>query len=169
MAGATTGLLTVFGLADQFLGNPYLGVVFMTSLVAATSTADSFTSILTGIPGSNTTAASIIDGYPMAKRGESGRAIGIALMDSTVNGLFWGAVAFGLMPFYSQLVLMFGIPEFMAFMILSLACVGFVASRNPLLSVVSIGLGIFLGLRGQDPGTGGRDAGTAAGCPDAES
>lgn len=154
MAGATTGLLTVFGLAPFFLSDPYLGIVFMTSLIAATSTADSFTSILTGIPGANTTAASIIDGYPMAKRGEAGRAIGIALMDSTVNGLFWGAVAFGLMPFYSKLVLAFGIPEFMAFMILSLACVGFVASRNPVLSVLSIALGIFIGLIGQDPGTG---------------
>ena len=154
MAGSTTGLLTVFGLAPFFLGDPYLGIVFMTSLIAATSTADSFTSILTGIPGANTTAASIIDGYPMAQRGEAGRAIGIALMDSTVNGLFWGAVAFGLMPFYSQLVMTFGIPEFMAFMILSLACVGFVASRNPVLSVVSIALGTFIGLIGQDPGTG---------------
>ena len=106
MAGATTGLLTVFGLAPFFLGDPYLGIVFMTSLIAATSTADSFTSILTGIPGANTTAASIIDGYPMAQQGQAGRAIGIALMDSTVNGLFWGAVAFGLMPFYSKMVMM---------------------------------------------------------------
>ena len=154
MAGVTTGLLTVFGLADQFLANPYLGVVFMTSLIAACSTADSFTSILTGIPGSNTTAASIIDGYPMAKQGEAGRAIGIALMDSTVNGLFWGAIAFGLMPFYSKLIMFFGIPEFMAFMILSLACVGFITTRNPVLSVVSIGIGIFIGMIGQDPATG---------------
>jgi TctA family transporter len=154
MAGATTGLITVFGMADHFLATPYLGVVFMTSLIAATSTADSFTSILTGIPGSNTTAASVIDGYPMARRGEAGRAIGIALMDSTVNGLFWGAVAFGLMPFYSKLIMVFGIPEFMAFMILSLACVGFITSRNPVLSVISIALGTFVGLIGQDPGTG---------------
>jgi TctA family transporter len=154
MAGVTTGLLTVFGLADQFLANPYLGVVFMTSLIAACSTADSFTSILTGIPGSNTTAASIIDGYPMAKRGEAGRAIGIALMDSTINGLFWGAIAFGLMPFYSKLIMLFGIPEFMAFMILSLACVGFITSRNPVISVISIGIGIFIGMIGQDPATG---------------
>jgi putative tricarboxylic transport membrane protein len=154
MAGVTTGLLTVFGLADQFLANPYLGVVFMTSLIAACSTADSFTSILTGIPGSNTTAASIIDGYPMAKQGEAGRAIGIALMDSTVNGLFWGAIAFGLMPFYSKLIMFFGIPEFMAFMILSLACVGFITTRNPWLSIVSIAIGIFIGMIGQNPATG---------------
>ena len=61
MAGATTGLLTVFALSSYFLANPYLGIVFLTSLIASSSTGDSFTSILTGIPGSNTTAASVID------------------------------------------------------------------------------------------------------------
>ncbi len=154
MAGATTGLLTVFALSDQFLVNPYLGIVFLTSLIAASSTGDSFTSILTGIPGSNTTAASIIDGYQMARQGQAARAIGIAIMDSTINGVLWGLVAFALMPFYAKLILVFGIPEFVAFMVMALACVGFVTSRNAFLSVFAIVLGCFLGMIGQDPATG---------------
>jgi putative tricarboxylic transport membrane protein len=154
VAGATIGLLAVFGLVDNFLANPYLGVVFMTSFLGAVSSSDSFTSILTGIPGSGSTAASIIDGYPMAKNGEAGRAIGIALMDSFINGIFWGLLAFGLMPFYSVLILSFGIPEFAALMFISLACVGFITVKNPWLSVASIIIGCFLGLIGQDPGTG---------------
>jgi putative tricarboxylic transport membrane protein len=154
MAGATTGLLTVFGLSSYFLADPYLGIVFLTSLIAASSTGDSFTSILTGIPGSNATAASIIDGYKMSQQGQAARAIGIAIMDSTVNGVFWGLIAFALMPWYSKLVLVFGIPEFMAFMLMALACVGFITSKNILLSIVAIALGCFLGMIGQDPATG---------------
>lgn len=154
MAGATTGLLTVFALSDQFLANPYLGIVFLTSLVAASSTGDSFTSILTGIPGSNTTAASVIDGYQMAKNGEAGRALGVAILDSTINGVLWGLIAFALMPFYAKLILVFGIPEFAAFMILALACVGFITSKNVWLSLFAIGIGCFLGLIGQNPATG---------------
>ena len=154
VAGATIGLLAVFGMTDSFLADPYLGVVFMTAFLGAVSSSDSFTSILTGIPGSGSTAASIIDGYPMAKQGQGGRAIGIALMDSTVNGVFWGLLAFGLMPLYGKLILVFGIPEFAALMFLSLACVGFITVKNPWLSVVSILLGLFLGLIGQDPATG---------------
>jgi TctA family transporter len=153
MAGATTGLLTVFALSDQFLANPYLGIVFLTSLVAASSTGDSFTSILTGIPGSNTTAASVIDGYQMAKNGQAGRALGAAILDSTINGVLWGLIAFALMPFYAKLILVFGIPEFAAFMILALACVGFITSKNVWLSLLAIALGCFLGLVGQDPAT----------------
>jgi TctA family transporter len=154
IAGATIGLLVVFGMIDTFLANPYLGVVFMTSFLGAVSSSDSFTSILTGIPGSGSTAASIIDGYPMARNGEAGRAIGAALMDSSLNGVFWGVLSFGLMPIYSLLILSFGIPEFAALMFVSLACVGFITVKNPWLSVISIALGLFLGLIGQDPGTG---------------
>lgn len=154
MAGATTGLLTVFGLSSYFLADPYIGIVFLTSLIAASSTGDSFTSILTGIPGSNTTAASVIDGYKMAQQGQAARAIGIAVMDSTVNGVLWGTIAFALMPFYSKLILVFGIPEFMAFMIVALACVGFITSKNIVLSFVAIVLGCFLGMVGQEPSTG---------------
>lgn len=154
VAGATIGLLAVFGMTDSFLADPYLGVVFMTAFLGAVSSSDSFTSILTGIPGSGSTAASIIDGYPMARQGQGGRAIGIALMDSTVNGVFWGLLAFGLMPLYGKLILVFGIPEFAALMFLSLACVGFITVKNPWLSVVSILLGLLLGLIGQDPATG---------------
>lgn len=154
LAGATTGLLTVFALSDYFLVNPYLGIVFLVSLIASSSTGDSFTSILTGIPGSNTTAASVIDGYQMARNGEAGRALGVAIMDSTLNGIIWGLIAFAFMPFYSKLILVFGMPEFLGFMILALACVGFITSRNVWLSFVAIGLGLFLGLIGQAPATG---------------
>jgi TctA family transporter len=154
MAGATTGLLTVFGLSSYFLADPYLGIVFLTSLIAASSTGDSFTSILTGIPGSNTTAASIIDGYKMAQQGQAARAIGIAIMDSTVNGVLWGTLAFALLPFYAKLILFFGIPEFAAFMIVALACVGFITSKNIWLSLLALGIGLFAGLIGQNPATG---------------
>lgn len=153
MAGATTGLLTVFSLAPYFLTNPYLGIVFMTCLIASSSTGDSYTSILTGIPGSGQTAAAVIDGHPMAIRGEAGRAIGISLMDSTINGVFWGLIAFAFLPFYGNIVLYFGVSEFAALLLLSFCCVGMLTSRNFLLAFLSIILGLWLGLIGLDPTT----------------
>lgn len=153
MAGATTGLLTVFSLAPYFLPNPYLGIVFMTSLIAASSTGDSYTSILTGIPGGGQTAASIIDGHPMALRGEAGRAIGISLMDSTINGVIWGIIAFAFLPFYGKIILMFGVPEFAALFFLSFCCVGMLTSKNFFLATFSIIIGLWVGLIGLDPST----------------
>jgi len=153
VAGATTGLLTVFSFSEYFLADPYLGIVFMMSLVAASSTGDSYTSILTGIPGSGQTAASIIDGHPMALRGEASRAIGISLLDSTVNGVFWGIVAFALLPWYGKVMLLFGVPEFAALLLLSFCCVGFLTTNSTIRATISIGLGLYLGLIGLDPST----------------
>jgi len=144
----------VFGFAPYFLSDPYAGIVFLTSITAACAAADSYTSILTGIPGASTTAACVIDGYPMTQRGEAGRAMGIAIFDSTVNGVLYGTLAFLLLPYYGQIILWFGMPEFAGFMLMSLACVGFVASKNPFKSLIAIALGLFVGVIGQDPATG---------------
>lgn len=154
IAGVTTALITVFGMAPYFLSDPYAGIVFLTSIVAACAAADSYTSILTGIPGASTTAACVIDGYPMTQQGQAGRAMGISIFDSTVNGVLYGTVAFLLLPMYGQLILWFGTPEFAGFMLMSLACVGFVASKNPYKSIIAIALGLFIGVIGQDPATG---------------
>lgn len=154
IAGVTTALITVIGFAQYFIADPYLGIVFLTSIIAACASADSYTSILTGIPGASSTAACVIDGYPMTKNGEAGRAMGIAIFDSALNGVLYGILAFSLLPLYGKIILLFGIPEFAAFMLLALACVGFVASKNPYKSILAIMIGLFLGLIGQEPSTG---------------
>ena len=154
IAGVTTALITVFAFAGEFMSQPYLGLAFVTAIVASCAAADSYTSILTGIPGASTTAACIIDGYPMSQQGQAGRAMGIAIMDSLVHGVFWGLAAFLLLPVYGQIILWFGIPEMLAFMILALACVGFVVSRSWWRSGLALIIGILVGLVGQDPATG---------------
>jgi TctA family transporter len=50
MAGAGTAMLLVFSFAGYFEPNPYYGLIFLISVIAASSTADSYTSLLTGIP-----------------------------------------------------------------------------------------------------------------------
>jgi putative tricarboxylic transport membrane protein len=154
IAGVTTALITVFGIAPYFLSDPYAGILFLTAITAACASADSYTSILTGIPGASTTAACVIDGYPMTKNGEASRAMGIAIFDSTFNGVLYGTLAFAMMPIYGKIILWFGIPEFAGFMIMALACVGFVASKNFYKSVIAIALGTWLGMIGQEPSTG---------------
>ena len=50
-AGATTGLITLFGIMPYFVGDPYLGVIFCVAVVASSTTGDSFSGVLLGIPG----------------------------------------------------------------------------------------------------------------------
>ena len=150
IAGVTTALITVFSMGTYFMADPYLGLVFLTAIVASCASADSYTSILTGIPGASTTAACVIDGYPMAKKGQAARAMGIAIADSTFNGVMYAILAFALLPYYGEIIVLFGRPEFLGFMMMALACVGFVASKNVYTSILAIIFGLFLGMIGQD-------------------
>tara|TARA_E500000178_G_scaffold354594_1_gene424138 strand:- start:9051 stop:10481 length:1431 start_codon:yes stop_codon:yes gene_type:complete len=152
-AGATTGLVALFGVISYFAHEPYLGVVFLMAVVAASTTGDSFTAILLGIPGANSAAATMVDGFPLAQQGRASYAISAAVTTSTVNGLLWGCLVFLLLPWYTSLLMVLGIPELWAFTVLALATVGFVSTRFWFRSLCAIALGIFLGMVGVDPNT----------------
>ena len=151
-AGATTGLVMLFGFV-QYFSDPYLGVVFCMAVVAASTTGDSITSILLGIPGANSAAATMVDGFPLALQGRATYAISAAVFTSTVNGLLWGSLVFMMLPYYTGLLLYFSIPELWAFTMLALATVGFVSSRYRVRSFIALAAGVVLGLVGVDPAT----------------
>lgn len=151
-AGATTGLVMLFGFM-QYFTDPYLGVVFCMAVVAGSTTGDSITGILLGIPGANSAAATMVDGFPLALQGRATYAISAAVFTSTVNGLLWGSLVFMLLPYYTGLLLYFGIPELWAFTMLALATVGFVSSKYRVRSFTALVAGVLLGMVGVDPAT----------------
>ena len=152
-AGATTGLVALFGFISYFADQPYLGVIFCMAVVAASTTGDTYTGVLLGIPGANSAAATMVDGFPLAQKGKATYAITAAVTTSTVNGLLWGTLTFALLPWYTNLLMILGIPELWAFTLLALATVGFVSSTWWVRSLIAIAVGIGLGFIGTDPAT----------------
>lgn len=152
-AGATTGLVALFGFISYFAHDPYLGVIFCMAVVAASTTGDTYTGVLLGIPGANSSAATVVDGHPLAIQGKATYAITAAVVTSTINGLIWGTLTFALLPWYTQLIMIFGIPELWAFTILALACVGFISNKWWVRSLIAIVIGLALGYIGTDPNT----------------
>ena len=150
-AGATTGLVALFGFISYFVHDPYLGVIFLMAVVAASTTGDSFTAILLGIPGANSAAATMVDGFPLAQQGRAGYAISAAVTTSTVNGLIWGCLVFLLLPWYTNLIMILGVPELWAFTVLALATVGFLSNQYWFRSILAIAFGIFIGMVGVNP------------------
>ena len=151
-AGATTALFAVFGMLSLF-PDPYLAVMFCMAVVAASTTGDSYTSVLLGIPGANSSAATMVDGFPLAQQGRATYALSAAITTSTINGLIWGTVVFFFFPYYTKLVMYFGIPELWAFTILAFATVVFISSKQWIRGLIALGVGIFLGMIGTDPNT----------------
>ena len=81
-AGATTGLIILFSFLYIF-PDPYSALIFIMAVVAASTTADTFSSVLLGIPGANSSAATIQDGYPLAQKGKASFALSSAITSST--------------------------------------------------------------------------------------
>jgi TctA family transporter len=152
-AGATTGLVALFSFIGYFNGDPYLGVIFIMAVVAASTTGDTFTGVLLGIPGANSAAATMVDGFPLAQQGRATYAITAAVTTSTINGILWGTLTFALLPWYTQLIMVLGIPELWAFTVLALATVGFVSTNSWIKSILAIAFGLLIGLVGVDPVT----------------
>ena len=151
-AGATTGLIAIFSFIG-YLGDPYSVVIFCMAVVAASTTGDTYTGVLLGIPGANSAAATMVDGFPLAIQGKATYAISAAVVTSTINGLLWGSLTFFLLPWYTQLIMVFGIPELWAFTVLAMATVAFVSNKYWFRSIVALAIGLYLGLVGIDPET----------------
>src|SRR6056297_962186 len=85
IAGLSLVLPFIFGM------DPVSGLALMVGLIAVVPTSDTFASVLLGIPGSTASQATVLDGFPLAKKGEAARALSAAFASSLFGGLL-GAV-----------------------------------------------------------------------------
>ncbi len=146
--GAVPGLSGLSGMAIllpfTFGMEPISAFSFLLGMYAVTTTADSLTAILIGVPGTAAAQATVLDGYPMAKRGEAARAFGAAFTCSMIGGVI-GAICMGLsIPIVQPIVLSFAKPEFFMLGLLGLTMVGSLSGRSVLKGVTVAGLGLLL-------------------------
>jgi len=126
-------------------------IPFVLGLLSPVLTSDSIPAILIGSPGSPSAAATMMDGYPMAQRGEAGRALGIAFAASAIGGVFGAFLIAVSIPILKPLVLFFETPEFLALSILAISSVSVLGGGNILKGVASAGLGLLISMIGEDP------------------
>jgi TctA family transporter len=120
-------------------------------MAAVTNTTGDITSILLGVPGEPTTAATIVDGHPMAKKGEAGRALGAVLLSSLIGAVFGAFALAAAIPIVRPLVLTFGSPEFFMLSVLGITFVASLSGEVLLKGVIAGGLGLFLSTVGLCP------------------
>ncbi|MFQ5851855.1 MAG: tripartite tricarboxylate transporter permease [Candidatus Binatia bacterium] len=127
---------------------------FLLGMAAVTATTGDITSILFGIPGEAITASTIVDGHPMAKKGEAGRALGAALMSSLVGAVF-GAFALALaIPIVRPLVLSIRSPEFFMLALLGVTFLASLSGGAVLKGLTAAAIGLLLATVGLDPISG---------------
>src|SRR5262249_46376421 len=130
--------------------DPYAAFALLLGLGATTATGDPIPAVLFGVPGGAASAATVLDGFPMAKKGEAGRAPSAAYMASLMGGVF-GAMVMAI----RRLVMLFiGSPELLGFSVLGISMVAVLSGNAPLRGITAGCLGVMIAMIGTDPQTG---------------
>jgi len=134
--------------------DPYGAIALLLGISAVANTANTFPSVLIAVPGSAGSQATIVDGFPMAQKGEAKRAFGAAFAASAIGGVFGAAVLFLSLPILSPLVLSFGSPEFLMLVVWGLSAVGVLSGKAPVKGFLAALLGVLVASIGVDDKTG---------------
>ncbi len=137
-----------------FTMEPYAAFAMLLGMTSVTNTSDTIPAVLFAVPGSASAQATVMDGNPMARKGEAGRALASAYTASLLGGLFGALVLAMSIPVMRPLVLMVGAPEFLALSLFGLAMVSILSGNAPMRGVIVAGLGVLLSMVGAEPQTG---------------
>lgn len=147
VAGTAMLLPFTFGM------DPATAIGILLGLASTTSQADPISAIVLGAPGGAVGAATALDGHPMTKRGEGGRALGAAYMSALLGGVF-GAILMAIaIPLVRPLMLYIGSPELLALSVFGISMVAVLSGKTPLRGLTVACLGIMLAMIGTDPQT----------------
>lgn len=145
IVGMTILLPVIYGM------DPHDAFAMLIGMVAVIPTSDTFPSVMMGIPGSSASQATIMDGYPLAKKGEAARALGAAFTASLIGGLIGAAVLTVIVPIARPIVLAFGSPELFMLALLGMSMVGVLSGDKPIRGILAAGIGLMIGAMGDAP------------------
>lgn len=113
-------------------------------MYAVTMTGDTVTSVMLGIPGTSASQATILDGYPLAKKGQAQRALGAAFACSAFGGLFGALILAGSLPLLKPLLRSFTNAELFMLGVLGVSMVGALSGKSVFKGLAAGALGILI-------------------------
>ena len=167
MLGVSIGTFTA--VAPQGLGMPLVYAILlpvvikwepitgMALLIGASSVSAicaAYLPILFGIPGGSGSQATVLDGYPMGKRGEGRRALGASFMAGGMGCLIGTFTLAAAIPAAKPLIYLMGSPELFVVMLWGLSMVAVLAGRRPIKGIIAAAFGLLLATVGQQAQSG---------------
>lgn len=145
---ATTGaaLLLPFTLTME----PIPAIAVLTAIYCSATFAGAITAILINTPGTSASATTCLDGYPMALRGEAGRALGMAVVSSTIGGVLSVVCLMLAAPLLARAAYQFTPPEYFALTLFGLSMLATIGDGSAIKNLISGSLGVFLAVVGVD-------------------
>ena len=144
-----TNILTLF-LSFALFMEPFDAIILMTAVFISCQTAGAIPAILINIPGTPSTAATTIEGYPLTKQGKAGQALGCSFGSSLVGSVFGGAFALVLAPVLGKYALKFGPPEMFMVALFGMTAVASLTGNSVKKGLLAAVLGLLVGTVGTD-------------------
>lgn len=138
----------------SFVLDTEVAVLFLIAAYSPTGFGGMLTSILVNTPGAPENAATTFDGYPLAKQGRAGAAIGAATAASVIGGLLGTIFLILMVPWAQELILSFSYPEFLMMAVLGLLIIAVVTVGNAFKGLIAAGFGFLISFIGLDPVVG---------------
>lgn len=133
---------------------PSTALVMMAGVYYGAVFGGSTSSILLNAPGISGTVATAFDGYPMAQRGEAGKALAIAAISSFVGGTVSVVLLMLFAPMLASVAIAFGPPEYFALMLMGLTAIASLSEGSTIKALISATVGFMAVTIGIDAQTG---------------
>ena len=150
LPGVSATMAIVLCVSFTYSMKPVVAIAFLSAVYCAAITGGGITAILFRIPGTPSSAATALDGYPMVERGEAGKALGISLVGSAIGGIVSCIIMFLLTQPLMKLALKFNSAEQFAVCLLGLSILIFIDSRHKFNTFLSALIGLAMGCVGTD-------------------
>jgi putative tricarboxylic transport membrane protein len=155
LPGVTITLTIIVALPFTFGLDPLQGLSAMVGIYVGGSAGGLITATLIGIPGTPSSLATMFDGFPMAKKGEPGRAIWLGIWASFFGGLLGGVFLIAATGPLAAFALKFGPWEYFSLFVLALSMVAGLVEASLLKGLLAGALGLVVTVIGNDPMMGG--------------
>src|SRR5699024_2890043 len=146
---ATTGVALI--LPFTITMDPISASTIMLTIYCAATFAGAITAILINTPGTSASATTCLDGYPLAQKGEAGRALGIATVSSGIGGIISVICLMIAAPLLADIAYKFSPPEYLTLTIFAISMLATVGNSSVLKNLLSGLLGILIATIGVDP------------------
>jgi putative tricarboxylic transport membrane protein len=151
LPGITITMTVIVVLPFTFGLEPLQGLACMIGVYVGGETGGLITSCLLGIPGKPSAVATTFDGFPMARKGQPGRALWLGIWASIFGGLLGAVVLVAATGPLAQLALQFGPWEYFALFVLALSMVAGLVESSLIKGLLSGALGCVVTVLGNDP------------------
>lgn len=146
--GATTGaaLLLPFTLTME----PVHAIAVLATIYVSATFAGSITAILINTPGTSAAAATTFDGFPLAQKGEAGRALGVAVVSSAIGGIFSVIILCIAAPLLALIAYEFRPPEYFALTVFGLSMLASISAGGAIKNLIGGVFGVWLATIGAE-------------------